>query len=1051
MPTDLRAALSQSFGTRFRVERELGRGGMATVYLVHDAKHGRDVALKVLHPELAASLGRDRFLREIAFAARLTHPNILPLYESGEAGDALFYLMPYAEGNTLRTRLAEQSSLPVADALRIARDVARALTYAHAHNVLHRDIKPGNILLESGSAVVADFGIARAVSRAADDVTLTDSGLLIGTPAYMAPELAGGREPDGRADIYALGCVLYQMLAGEPPFTGSSARVILARHALDAVPPLGTVRPGLPVGVESVVANALQKVPADRFDTAEEMGDALDDLLAATTASRIPAAIAPPRRRSRRLPAAFGLTALAGAAVWLGSAAVDRYQGDAPQLDTVRYAVFPIEQLGVPGVIEHLDPDQLMREALNRWTGIAVVDQFATRDQLGTARPPISSRTASHIAAALNAGRYIRAQLIREPDGSMRLHAGLYATRTNALLSDPTIRSGASTLDAAFAAMAENLLLPTIPDGFRDGADAGSHSVLARRAFIRGLAAVQQWDLPAADSAFTSAIASDARYAAALMWLALERSWNRRPIAEWRSAAERALAGRDRLPAGDDAIAEALVARAADDMARACSAWRRLSQARSDEFVVWYGYADCLHEDSEVLRDSRSASGWSFRTSYQASLEAYQRAFRLLPSALGGMQSGSFESLRRLFITSGSQLRAGRTRGPKPRQFAAYPAWQGDSLAYEPLDLMDVMMSRAGRMPAAAARAAAVRHQRAILYDVARSWTVASPRSSSALEALAVALQLLGDPSALDTLIRARLLADSRAQRLRLGVTEVFMRVRLGLPDDPIQVQRARSLADSLLSDTAGLGPEAARILLPLAALTGRAALAEHFARAPDASPNFTARPLTGRAMPLLVLSALGGPHDSLGALAAEVGEVIAREVAADEQEQQRMMWLARAAPLAYPTYRFPALESLAGHGDPLVDIVVAFGRGDTAAARRMLATAVRANAGTQPFDLAFDGLFPEAWLLMSLGDHPGAAARLDPTLQSLRQASPELVDDPVSAATLVRSMELRALVAARQSDGPTAAKWARAVTVLWSGADPFLQSTLRRMGELSH
>ena len=220
MPTDLRAALSQTFGTRFRVERELGRGGMATVYLVHDAKHGRDVALKVLHPELAASLGRDRFLREIAFAARLTHPNILPLYESGEAGDALFYLMPYAEGDTLRTRLTEESALPVADALRIARDVARALAYAHAHNVLHRDIKPGNILLESGAAVVADFGIARAVSRAADDVALTDSGLLIGTPAYMAPELAGGREPDGRADIYALGCVLYQMLAGEPPFSG---------------------------------------------------------------------------------------------------------------------------------------------------------------------------------------------------------------------------------------------------------------------------------------------------------------------------------------------------------------------------------------------------------------------------------------------------------------------------------------------------------------------------------------------------------------------------------------------------------------------------------------------------------------------------------------------------------------------------------------------------------------------------------------------------------------------------------------------------------------
>ena len=214
MPTDLRAALSQSFGTRFRVERELGRGGMATVYLVHDAKHGRDVALKLLRPELAMTLGRDRFLQEMTFAGRLTHPNILPLYESGVAGDSLFYLMPYVEGETLRDRLIREHPLPLSDALRVARDVAAALAYAHAQNIVHRDIKPSNILLESGAAVVADFGIARAITRAADDTTLTDTGLMLGTPTYMSPEQAAGdARPDGRSDIYSLGCVLYEMLA----------------------------------------------------------------------------------------------------------------------------------------------------------------------------------------------------------------------------------------------------------------------------------------------------------------------------------------------------------------------------------------------------------------------------------------------------------------------------------------------------------------------------------------------------------------------------------------------------------------------------------------------------------------------------------------------------------------------------------------------------------------------------------------------------------------------------------------------------------------------
>src|SRR4029079_17796636 len=278
------------------------RGGMATVYLVHDAKHGRDVALKVLHPELAASLGRDRFLRESAFAARLTHPNILPLYESGEAGDALFYLMPYVEGDTLREHLATEQALPVPEALRIGRDVANALAYAHAHNVLHRDIKPGNILLQSGAAVVADFGIARAVSRCTDDATLTDSGLLIGTPAYMAPEQAAGHEPDGRADIYALGCVLYPMLAGDPPFSGSSGRVILARHSLDPVPPLETARPSLPIDLQNVVMKALEKTPGDRYSTAAEFAAALDDLLATTRPTRASSSTWKRPRHGIRLP-----------------------------------------------------------------------------------------------------------------------------------------------------------------------------------------------------------------------------------------------------------------------------------------------------------------------------------------------------------------------------------------------------------------------------------------------------------------------------------------------------------------------------------------------------------------------------------------------------------------------------------------------------------------------------------------------------------------------------------------------------------------------------
>jgi len=271
---DLLERVRASLAGRYTIERELGRGGMATVYLARDLKHDRPVALKVLRPELAASLGADRFLREIQVTAHLTHPNILPLLDSGRADEFLYYVTPYVEGESLRSRLERERQLPVDEAVRLAAAVAGALDYAHRHQIIHRDIKPENILLEDGQAVVADFGIARAL-HAAESAKLTETGVAVGTVAYMSPEQATGEEFDGRSDIYSLGCVLYEMLAGEPPFTGPTAQVVTARRLAGSVPSLHAVRDSVPRQIEQAIGKALAKLPADRFATAAEFADAL--------------------------------------------------------------------------------------------------------------------------------------------------------------------------------------------------------------------------------------------------------------------------------------------------------------------------------------------------------------------------------------------------------------------------------------------------------------------------------------------------------------------------------------------------------------------------------------------------------------------------------------------------------------------------------------------------------------------------------------------------------------------------------------------------------
>jgi hypothetical protein len=606
--------LSSALGDRYRVERELGRGGMATVFLARDIKHSRPVALKVLHPDAAPALGAERFVREIETVAGLSHPHILPLHDSGSVSGMLYYAMPYVEGESLRERLQREPQLPVPTAVAIVREVADALGFAHRRGVVHRDIKPANIMLTAAGgsstsgagshALVADFGIARALAgvataqpggaRTSDPLTVT--GIALGTPAYMSPEQASGeRDVDGRSDLYSLGCVFYEMLAGEPPFTGPTAQAVMTKRLSGPPPSVRRTRPNVDQKLDAVVARAMAPLPTDRFQTADEFLDALQRATSGV-------AVASARPSNQRVMAAVGALAVLAASVaaiafWRGRSAV------APSATAI--AVLPPAPVTADTALTRLGRELAITVSANLdgVGGIRVVDALGVLANVDAAAPPPSLDEARAFAKRVGAKSVVRGTLIPAGD-SVRVEVALHdAVCTSGDCSQPLARVSVAAPRDDITGLTERTTWALLRGVWqREGAPTPSlasvttRSIPALRAFLEGERAIVDGRWRAAPAMYERAFTEDSTFLLAYWRYSFAKAY-------WLEGVDPAITakyrrGRGRFPTRDSLLIEAELS---DSMSVRYARTKAAAERFPDYWPAWWTLSDRLTHETPLI------------------------------------------------------------------------------------------------------------------------------------------------------------------------------------------------------------------------------------------------------------------------------------------------------------------------------------------------------------------------------------------------------------------------------------------------------------------
>lgn len=1033
---------------RYTIERELGRGATAVVYLARDRTTERSVALKVLRPELAESLSAERFLREVRLTQQLTHPHIAPVLDSGVAGGLFFCVLDYMDGGTLRDRLDRERQLPMADIAAITRAVGSALDYAHRGKIIHRDVKPENILFGGGQACLADFGIARALETLGGPTTST--GVVRGTPAYMSPEQASGeREYDGRSDVYSLACVLYEAIAGVPAFAGPNTQAVLAQRLIHVPRPLHVYRPMVTAEMDAVMARALATAPADRYQSAASFANALCTAIdnaaspTAVTAERSAANARARAVRRRRWMWGAGIGAVAMVAVMLGPLRGSMPWASRVVIDTTRIAVFPVQGAAIG--------ENLLARGFERWRGITLMDQRAVDEQVQRNHGRIGISDGARIAALVGAGRYVLAKLDTTSAGKS-VYATLYDIGGHELHHARLSVASDSAAFTAYAALADSLLLLGQVDDGPNAFEPGSRDLVGTQSMIAGQRALQNWDLAAADSQFARAARSDTTSGRPMLWLAQVREWAGQLRPQWASIVQVAVAKRRSLSPAEQQMADGLGALASRQYPAACTSYQALVDGGQQQFAGYYGLGDCHAKDRIVVADRRSPSGWRYRSSYQQAIDGYVSAFKQLPSTYRGFQANAFASLKDLLLLGTNQLSRGETEGQNPKHFLAVAIRSGDTIALVP---SLVGASLAGQPNVSAAQiAAGVMQLRDVFRTVTSNWASAAPESAEAKQAVSIALEFMGDPAAVDSFARTQRMTGERVQQMRLAATRAYVQLKVSIPDDSIGLRHARDLADSLLAAPRGSSAEEVQILAVMAALTGHCHAAASYlgsVTAPLEAPVQIPQYVIAATDSILVFVAMGcaipPTSPSLDVLASRLQAPGTPDSIIRQTENALFGRIVRAQ------FRLDSawVSRLSSTSDFLLDAENDFLSGRPTEARARLSRVTRDRVGTLVGNFTADAALPEAGLWLALGDTASAVAVLHTSLDYARYYPPmdwsEPAQNVLMVGSLLRAMRLRADLAG--TDRSITRRWSSALAVLWAGADPELQPVVRRTREL--